>query len=37
LLGDEITMQVIVPTFNLPPAYRIDYPIDELRKFLLFV
>ena len=27
-------MQIIVPRWNLPPTYSIDYQIEELRKFL---
>ncbi|GAB4902046.1 MULTISPECIES: hypothetical protein [Mycobacterium] len=34
LLSDQIVMQIIVPRWNLPPTYSIDYQIEELRKFV---
>jgi len=35
LLGDEIAMQIIIPTWtNLPPTYEVGYIVDELLQFL---
>lgn len=34
LLGEAITRQIIMPTFNLPPTYDVGYRIRNLRKFI---
>jgi len=33
LLGEQIAMQIIVPTWNLPPQYAVDFRVTELRQF----